>query len=491
MKRILHIITILFISNYLFAQCNIDFGSNAGKIMGLVTLSSGNIVQNTTNSSERTSTQSFNIWDETSNPPNCNVSGGVNDITIDFNIIETTDAYGGSIKNLNVGEAHNIAQSNTGFVGSNKLGGTNNSTTCSSTGDYRGYSIKVTFASHVDISASEFAVKYTSGNTAGTAFESSALLFLDENGNPFGTATYQGYYTQAAIVSACPSTTIPGTVRPSPWSLSGNGVFAAQSTGTTGPAVGPDYCSSMNGTNGSDNGTSSPKTITATSTNISSSTKIGGFIFMTYLEDIRANINDNTCTTTSTTFTSTLNGFNVTNSPFSIDLISFDAKNIGKSNQLTWVTASEKDNVKFEIERSADGYQFEKIGEVAGKLNSTSIQSYSFIDENPLYGLNYYRLKNVDIIGRTDYSIIKSANQISRNVIIKPTMVSSNVEVDIYGMESPNMNIINLDGKIVIPNIECNSGKNRINVDNLPSGIYFLYIKSIDNQSIIEKIVKI
>ena len=179
------------------------------------------------------------------------------------------------------------------------------------------------------------------------------------------------------------------------------------------------------------------------------------------------------------------------NAPLSSEIVVFEAKNIGKSNQLNWVTSSEKDNVKFEIERSADGYQFEKIGEVAGKLNSSSIQSYSFRDEYPLFGLNYYRLKNVDIIGRADYSIIKSANQISRNVIIKPTMVSSNVEVDIYGMESPNMNILNLDGKIVIPNIECNSCKNRINVDNLPSGIYFLHIKSIDNQSIIEKIVKI
>lgn len=179
------------------------------------------------------------------------------------------------------------------------------------------------------------------------------------------------------------------------------------------------------------------------------------------------------------------------NAPLSSDIVEFDAKNIGKTNQLTWVTASEKDNVKFEIERSEDGYQFEKIGEVAGRLNSSTIQSYSFIDENPIFGLNYYRLKNVDIIGRADYSIIKSANQISRNVIVKPTMVSTNVEIDIYGMESPIMNILNLDGKIVIPNIDCNSGKNRINVDNLSSGIYFIHIKSIDNQSIIEKFVKI
>jgi len=179
------------------------------------------------------------------------------------------------------------------------------------------------------------------------------------------------------------------------------------------------------------------------------------------------------------------------NAPLSSEIVVFEAKNIGKSNQLNWVTSSEKDNVKFEIERSADGYQFEKIGEVAGKLNSSSIQSYSFRDENPLFGLNYYRLKNVDIIGRADYSIIKTANQVSRNVIVKPTMVSSNVDVDIYGMESPIMNVLNLDGKIVIPNIECNSGKNSINVDYLSSGIYFLHIKSIDNQSIIEKIVKI
>jgi len=472
MKRLVHIILILFYSNYFYSQCNIDFGSTANKLSGIRDLGSLDVVHNTSTSSERTWTQSFNIWNETANPPDCTTSGGADDITMDFNILSIADAYGGSTMNEFAGVSHDITYQTSGLTGRNVLGdAASNRTT---TGDYRGYSVKVRFASHVDISASEFAVRYTSGNTAGTAYESTVIQFLDESGAPFGTATYLGYYTQAAIVTACPSTSIPGTVRPSPWSLSGIGVFAAQSTGTTQPDSGPNYCSSINGSNGPDNGNN--KIITATSTGISGSTKIGGFIFMTYLEDIRANINDNTWSSTSTSFTSTLNGFDVTVSPFSIDLVSFEATNVGKSNVLKWTTASEKDNVGFEIERSRDGYQFEKIGFVAGNLNSSTLQYYQFIDDKLVENRYYYRLKAVDKFGNTDFSEIRTVStKLENKLFIQPTLVTDWLEINTNSTTNGKIILNDINGA-TLNQIEVEKDSQfKMNVSDLVSGIYFIH----------------
>lgn len=472
MKRLVHIILILFYSNYFFGQCNIDFGSTANKLSGIRDLGSLDVVHNTSTSSERTWTQSFNIWDETANPPDCTTSGGADDITMEFNILTIADAYGGSTMNEFAGVTHDVTYQSTGLRGTTVLGAVVGN--CTSTGDYRGYSIKVNFAAHVDISASEFAVRYSSGNTAGTAFESSAIQFLDENGDPFGTATYQGYYTQAAIVAACPSTTIPGSVRSTPWLLSGSGVFAAQSTATTQPASGPNYCSSINGSNGPDDG--SPKTVTATSTGISGTTKIGGFIFTSYLEDIRAQINDNTCTSTSTSFTSTLNGFNVTVSPFSIDLVSFEVNNTGKTNVLKWTTASEKDNEGFEIERSRDGYQFETIGFVAGNLNSSTLQYYQFIDENLVENRYYYRLKAIDKFGNTDFSEIRTVStKLENKLFIQPTLVTDWLEINTNSTTNGKIILNDINGA-TLNQIEVEKDSQfKMNVSDLVSGIYFIH----------------
>jgi hypothetical protein len=65
-----------------------------------------------------------------------------------------------------------------------------------------------------------------------------------------------------------------------------------------------------------------------------------------------------------------------------------------------WATEKEDGFDHFEIERAAADSKFSKIGEVMGVgYNTNSLQKYSFIDENPLVGHNYYRLKAVDLDG--------------------------------------------------------------------------------------------
>ena len=96
-------------------------------------------------------------------------------------------------------------------------------------------------------------------------------------------------------------------------------------------------------------------------------------------------------------------------SPLPIELISFTGERIKcNENSIKWSTASEINNDYFEINRSSDAINFNKIGEVNGAGNSTQILSYFFIDLNPPASLNYYRLKQIDYNGNNEISSIIS-----------------------------------------------------------------------------------
>lgn len=82
----------------------------------------------------------------------------------------------------------------------------------------------------------------------------------------------------------------------------------------------------------------------------------------------------------------------------------FTGQNIGKVNRLNWITATETETDYFELERGFDGINFEGIILVAAAGNSTSENYYNWIDENPLSGINYYRLKLWNLDGTFEYS---------------------------------------------------------------------------------------
>src|SRR5690606_21541103 len=88
-----------------------------------------------------------------------------------------------------------------------------------------------------------------------------------------------------------------------------------------------------------------------------------------------------------------------------VELTRFEARRTGDSQVLlSWETDSEKDNDYFAIERSGNGSDFGTIGKAPGKGTSQDKQQYRYTDGDPLPGINYYRLRQVDFDGKTDYS---------------------------------------------------------------------------------------
>lgn len=90
-----------------------------------------------------------------------------------------------------------------------------------------------------------------------------------------------------------------------------------------------------------------------------------------------------------------------------VKLIKFLASADGKAAKLYWETASEINNDKFVIERSTNGIDFLKVGEVKGNGTSQKLNIYSFKDFSPQNDVNYYRLKQLDFNGKFEYSDIK------------------------------------------------------------------------------------
>jgi len=95
-----------------------------------------------------------------------------------------------------------------------------------------------------------------------------------------------------------------------------------------------------------------------------------------------------------------------------VELLSFEAKSVNnKFIQLDWVTVTEINNNRFEVQRSIDGVDFEYIGWVDGNNNSIQIQEYRYDDYFVDNGITYYyRLKQIDNDGQFELTTIVSSS---------------------------------------------------------------------------------
>jgi Secretion system C-terminal sorting domain/Leucine Rich repeats (2 copies) len=154
-----------------------------------------------------------------------------------------------------------------------------------------------------------------------------------------------------------------------------------------------------------------------------------------------------------------------------VALLNFTVHPLSKTVTINWQTASEKDAGYFNIERSQAGKIFTKIGQVKAIGQSIAVLNYTFTDEKPTNGVNYYRLRQVDKEGKEVVSNTVSATIQSETTLkTYPNPVSTVliIETDNTG----DYQIINLLGQVLM------HGKttNRINVSALPQGTYILKI---------------
>jgi hypothetical protein len=157
-----------------------------------------------------------------------------------------------------------------------------------------------------------------------------------------------------------------------------------------------------------------------------------------------------------------------------VELVKFEAKKgEGKAAILSWTTASEKDNARFDIEHSTDGRSFAKIGEVKGNGTTYTAVDYSFEHPTPAKGVNYYRLHQIDYDGKNEYSPVRSFILGGKGLIVKNTLAKEAVTV-VTDIESPTVvNIYNSAGQQVISN-KTVQGEYMLDISALQNGLYII-----------------
>jgi len=125
-----------------------------------------------------------------------------------------------------------------------------------------------------------------------------------------------------------------------------------------------------------------------------------------------------------------------------------------KAAMLLWSTAQEFNSKEFVVERSVDGIHFTSIGKVPAALNSQVFQQYRFNDDQPLQGVSYYRIRQVDVDSKATFSSIQKLD-IDENKAVQyavypnPTNAFTYVRSNTLAPEKVTIKLLDNLGKLV------------------------------------------
>lgn len=148
---------------------------------------------------------------------------------------------------------------------------------------------------------------------------------------------------------------------------------------------------------------------------------------------------------------------------------------------LQWQTSSEQNTSQFNIERSIDGSNFSFIGKADAAGNNLSTKNYSYTDNTPAKGINFYRLKMIDAGEKFVYSkIVAVKKDDKKSLQLFPNPAKDILYVQASGEnENALIQIFDLSGRIVKEQKIVLNGNSSLSLDisNLPKNIYNLILK--------------
>lgn len=166
-----------------------------------------------------------------------------------------------------------------------------------------------------------------------------------------------------------------------------------------------------------------------------------------------------------------------------VNLVSFTAgKTSANSNTIKWSGAEERNLVWYQVQRSIDNKNFSDLpgGNIAANNNAVG-SSYSFKDNGPAAGYNYYRLKIMESTSRITYSqvaLVKNNKLGMININLFPNPANDYLQLEAKSMQNikAHISIINADGKkMQSSQLRFNNqGVLSVDIRRLAAGKYFL-----------------
>ena len=174
-------------------------------------------------------------------------------------------------------------------------------------------------------------------------------------------------------------------------------------------------------------------------------------------------------------------------------LTNFTADNTNCTALLKWTTASESNSQGFDIERSADGIAWHKIGFAPSKAvngNSSAGISYYYTDGSPQQGANYYRLKQVDRDGKFQYSEARVVKFDADGAItVYPNPARGNIAIS--GLQDGQLiQLFGVNGQLIIEK-KATGFREYFNLSGFAAGIYHITIKNQGGLLLESKLIKV
>ncbi len=160
-----------------------------------------------------------------------------------------------------------------------------------------------------------------------------------------------------------------------------------------------------------------------------------------------------------------------------VQLVSFSGNRVSEGVELIWKTAQEINSQSFEIERSSDALNYKIIGKLEALGNSRTGKTYQFTDSNPKEGINYYRLKQIDIDKENTYfraiSVIYAFEE--RDLVLYPNPSSQIIKLPLFFVQGASfLNIYNSNG-ILVKQVKANESNLFLQISDLLTGSYLIH----------------
>lgn len=183
-----------------------------------------------------------------------------------------------------------------------------------------------------------------------------------------------------------------------------------------------------------------------------------------------------------------------------VELTSFSANINENLVTVNWITASEKNNSGFEVERRSfnDVNNWDNLGFVEGSGTTTETNSYSFNDKLSTPGKYCYRIKQLDFDGAFNYSNEVVVEYVSPNSFRlnqnypNPFNPSTKISFQLADDSQVSIKVYNVLGQLVSTlldeNLAAGSYEREFNAANFNSGVYF-YKMETENFSDVKKMI--
>ena len=158
---------------------------------------------------------------------------------------------------------------------------------------------------------------------------------------------------------------------------------------------------------------------------------------------------------------------------------------------IKWSTANEINNDFFTIEKSVNGIEWTAIATIDAVESNQNVNFYETTDLSPVNGIQYYRLKQTDLNGQSKYydKAFVNLTPSKPEIVAYPNPCSDVLSVNLNVSEQSDLKLLNAFGQIVYSESTSEQSQVKIDLTQLPAGVYVLEV-AVNNEVSTARIVK-